>query len=298
MFFFLLKVIIRRLPPSMSEQTFLEQIVPLPEHDYFYYVPADWSLGQHASSRAYINFTQLDDVFQFKDKFDGYVFVDTKGVEYPAIVEFAPFQSLPKGKSRKTDNKCGTIETDPHFISFFAALNNEGGGDEGGLVGGTAAKTEMKMEYSYQIKDGTWRTKCIFFFNVTFNFNLTDKKITSTPLLEFLASKKQERRDEKRRKNEDKKKQRDDEKNRKKDDGSARSSSMGVADDKKKRDSRRGRRKDVANTIPDSIPEEVVFFSNLNQIKTKKSPLQRRQSQNSYLFHQIKLVSTMFLLRF
>lgn len=101
--------------------------------------------GQNATSRAYINFINEEDIFIFKDRFDGYVFVETKGgVEYPAMVEFAPFQGLPKSKSRKKDNKCNTIETDPDFIKFLNFLNSDTG--EG--------KPEMKMEYSYQIKDG------------------------------------------------------------------------------------------------------------------------------------------------
>lgn len=130
----------------MTEDEFLKQIDPIPEYDYFYFVPADYSLGENASCRAYINFIQQDDIFLFKDKFDGYVFVDTKGAEYPAVVEFAPFQGLPKIKSRKKDNKCGTIESDQHYISFLASLN----ADEN-----ETTKTEMKMEYSYQIKDGS-----------------------------------------------------------------------------------------------------------------------------------------------
>lgn len=45
---------------------------------------------------------------------------------------------------------------------------------------------------------------------------ITDQKITSTPLLEYLANVRQERRDERKRKTEDRKRQRDDEKQRKK----------------------------------------------------------------------------------
>lgn len=124
----------------MSEEMFLKQIEPIPDYDSFYFV-SDMSLG---SSRAYINFCNQDDIFIFKDKFDGYVFVD-KGVEYPAVVEFAPFQGLVKIKSRKKDNKCGTIETDPHFLQFLESLKQ----DEV-----ETGKPEMKLEYSYQIKDG------------------------------------------------------------------------------------------------------------------------------------------------
>ncbi|XP_055627976.1 regulator of nonsense transcripts 3A [Toxorhynchites rutilus septentrionalis] len=175
----LTKVVIRRLPPSMDEETFRKQIDPIPEYDDFYFVSGDWSLGKNASSRAYINFTTAEDIFLFKDKFDGYIFVDAKGVEYPAVVEYAPFQELPRNRSRKKDVKCGSIELDTHFIAFKEALEAE--------EKESAGKSKSKLEYSYKIKD--------------------EKKITSTPLLEFIAQKKQEKREEKRKKMEEKKKQ-------------------------------------------------------------------------------------------
>lgn len=139
-----IQVIVRRLPPTMSEEEFLKQIEPIPEHDYFYFVSADWTLGHNATCRAYINFCQQNDIFIFKDKFDGYVFVDAKGTEYPAIVEFAPFQGLPKGKSRKKDNKANSIDSEPHYLAFLEALQEQDADGKG----------EMKMEYSFQIKDG------------------------------------------------------------------------------------------------------------------------------------------------
>lgn len=74
------QVVARRLPPTMTEEEFLEAVSPLAEYDYFSYVPADKSLGAHAFSRAYINFKNTDDVFTFRDRFDSYVFVDKKGI--------------------------------------------------------------------------------------------------------------------------------------------------------------------------------------------------------------------------
>lgn len=128
----------------MSEEDFVKQIAPVPEHDYFYFVSADWSLGANATCRAYINFLNHNDIFIFRDKFDGYVFVDNKGTEYPAIVEFAPFQGLPKTKSRKKDHKANSIENESHYLAFLEMLKKEE----------TEGKTELKMEYSFQIKDG------------------------------------------------------------------------------------------------------------------------------------------------
>uniref|UniRef100_A0A8C6XJF8 UPF3 domain-containing protein n=1 Tax=Naja naja TaxID=35670 RepID=A0A8C6XJF8_NAJNA len=68
------------------------------------------SLYPHMFSRAYINFKNQEDIVLFRDRFDGYVFIDHKGLEYPAIVEFAPFQKAAKKKSKKKDAKAGTID--------------------------------------------------------------------------------------------------------------------------------------------------------------------------------------------
>ena len=97
------------------------------------------------------------------------MFIDNvRGTDYPAIVEYAPFQGLPKSRARKKDKHAGTIETEQHFLNFLDMLKSEETETQ---------KTEPKLEYSYQIKD--------------------DKKITSTPLLEFLAAAKEEKREAK-----------------------------------------------------------------------------------------------------
>ncbi|KAM0733022.1 Regulator of nonsense transcripts 3A [Formica fusca] len=185
------KVVIRRLPPTMTQDQFLEQVSPLPEHDHLYFVKADMSLGQFAFSRAYINFIEQQDIFVFREKFDNYVFIDSKGVEYPAVVEFAPFQRLPKKRAgKKKDLKCGTIESDLYFISFLESLKNQ-------EVDPSVAQS--KTEYSYQPPDNTV------------------KKITTTPLLEYLKLRKQEKqrlrdekREERRRRDMEKRRTRDD----------------------------------------------------------------------------------------
>lgn len=162
-----MQVIVRRLPPTMTEEDFLKQIEPVPDHDYFYFVSADWSLGVNATCRAYINFCNQSDIFIFRDKFDGYVFVDSRGSEYQAIVEFAPFQGLPKGKSRKKDHKANTIETEPHYLAFLDSLKDEE----------TDGKSEMKMEYSFQIKDGKF-AYIGYYFRKNFIFDFCCLSIT------------------------------------------------------------------------------------------------------------------------
>ncbi|XP_041974767.1 regulator of nonsense transcripts 3B [Aricia agestis] len=176
----LTKIIVRRLPPTMTEEAFLEQVSPIPEHDHFYFAKPDLSLGNNVYARAYINFVNVDDIYLFRDKFDGYVFVDEKGVEYVGIVEYAPFQRIIK-KKKKKDPKCGTIESDPVYQEFIENLNKE-----------QEPENQPKLEYSYPVND------------------TSDKKIQTTPLLEYLASRKLDKRgrDERRRRENDKRKMR------------------------------------------------------------------------------------------
>ncbi|XP_053672703.1 regulator of nonsense transcripts 3A [Anopheles nili] len=201
------RVVIRRLPPSMTEELFCEQISvdgQLPNYDDFYFVGPDWTLGHHASCRAYLNFTNPEDIFRFADSFDGYTFVDAKGLEYQAVVEYAPFQKLPKNRSRKKDLKCNSIETDTHFTAFKEALEAE---EREALHGrGT-------QEFSFKLEQ--------------------EEKTTTTPLLEYIAQRKQEKRDEKRRKQEEKRRIREEE--------------------------RHMRKTQIAKAIPAAIQEDIEF---------------------------------------
>ncbi|KAF6376948.1 UPF3A regulator of nonsense mediated mRNA decay [Rhinolophus ferrumequinum] len=113
------KVVIRRLPPSLTKEQLEEQLHPLPAHDYFEFFTADLSLYPHLYSRAYINFRNPDDILLFRDRFDGYIFIDNKGLEYPAVVELAPFQKIAKRKLKKKDAKTGSIEDDLEYKKFL-----------------------------------------------------------------------------------------------------------------------------------------------------------------------------------
>lgn len=112
-------MVIRRLPPCLTKEQLEEQLHPLPAHDYFEFCTADPSLYPHLYSRAYINFRNPEDILLFRDRFDGYVFIDNKGLEYPAVVEFAPFQKISKKKLKKKDAKAGSIEDDPEYRKFL-----------------------------------------------------------------------------------------------------------------------------------------------------------------------------------
>ncbi|CAH3184993.1 unnamed protein product, partial [Porites evermanni] len=73
-------VVIRRLPPSLTEDQLKEELGELPEHDFFYFVGSDMSFGPISFARAYINFKNRDDIIKFRDQFDGYRFVNSKGI--------------------------------------------------------------------------------------------------------------------------------------------------------------------------------------------------------------------------
>ncbi|CAG5118812.1 unnamed protein product, partial [Candidula unifasciata] len=163
-------VVIRRLPPTLTPEEFLEQVSPLPDYDFFYFVRADMSLGQNAFTRAYVNFLSPEDIFIFRDKFDGYVFLDAKGGEYPAIVEFAPFQKVPKKKTKKLDTKIGLIEQDSDYKKFLESLSNP---QEASPVSLDAMVAEVETKENNLAKLGSTRV--------------------TTPLLDYLRKRREER---------------------------------------------------------------------------------------------------------
>ncbi|KAK7603435.1 hypothetical protein V9T40_003434 [Parthenolecanium corni] len=160
------KVVIRKLPGSMTEQSFLESVSPLFDHDYFYFIEGENpSFGEFNYSRAYINFLNMDDVFNFTSKFDDYVFLDNTGQEYPALVEYAPFQRIPKNRNRKNDSLCGTIDEDPEFQEFLRQLESE--------------------EHDHKPNQITEH-----YFDLANDDN--EEKVTTTPLIEYITSRKNE----------------------------------------------------------------------------------------------------------
>eukprot|EP01102_Stenamoeba_stenopodia_P005377 TRINITY_DN1599_c0_g1_i1.p1 TRINITY_DN1599_c0_g1~~TRINITY_DN1599_c0_g1_i1.p1 ORF type:complete len:380 (+),score=90.25 TRINITY_DN1599_c0_g1_i1:59-1141(+) len=115
-----IKVVVRRLPNTLTEEAFLTAIEKWKEHyDGFYFVAG--KLGR-SSTRAYLNFKDPAQVFDFYEKFSVHAFVDNKGGEYRAVIEYAPYQKMPKGR-RRQDQRRGPLETDPDFVKFVEQLN-------------------------------------------------------------------------------------------------------------------------------------------------------------------------------
>ncbi|KAI9541557.1 Regulator of nonsense transcripts 3B [Dissostichus eleginoides] len=181
------KIVIRRLPPSLTKEELEEQLQPLPEMDYLEFFSNDTSLFPHLFARAYINFKHQEDIVLFRDRFDGYVFIDSRGQEYTAVVEFAPFQKTAKKRSKKKDAKCGTIAEDPDYNKFLEIYN----GDDDKMA---STPETLLEEIEAKSKE------------------LVAKK--TTPLLDFLKNKqriREEKKEERRRRELERKRVRDEE---------------------------------------------------------------------------------------
>ena len=159
----LTKIVIRRLPPKLIKEEFLEAIDPIAEHNYFRFVKADNDLDRKASySRAYINFVNVQDVFLFKEKFDGYVFIDRFGNESQCLVEYSAYQKIPNVNKETLDTEANTINEDQEFIAYKEKLE----------------KNEVKKE-----------TPQTLLKTIVKHTNEKKEKETSTSLLNFIKEK-------------------------------------------------------------------------------------------------------------
>ena len=115
-----IKVVIRKLPPDLTEEKFQEALSDdVPSYSYYYFVAGDPNPGNFSFSRAYFAFIDEASIVPFRDKYDGLYLESENGLKYRAIVEFAPYQGIPKKTKRKPDARIGTIEQDPDYQAFL-----------------------------------------------------------------------------------------------------------------------------------------------------------------------------------
>lgn len=114
------KVVLRHLPPTISQSAFMEQIDArfAGRYNWFSFRLGKNSLKHQFYSRAYIDFKRPEDVIEFAEFFDGHVFVNEKGTQFKTIVEYSPSQRVPKQWSKK-DGREGTISKDPEYLEFL-----------------------------------------------------------------------------------------------------------------------------------------------------------------------------------
>ncbi|XP_044461885.1 regulator of nonsense transcripts UPF3-like [Mangifera indica] len=117
------KVVVRNLPPAITQVIFIEQIdgVFAGRYNWVSFRQGKTSQKHRSCSRAYIDFKRPEDVLDFADFFNGHVFVNEKGAQFKAIVEYAPSQRVPKQSSKK-DGREGTILKDPEYLEFLEVI--------------------------------------------------------------------------------------------------------------------------------------------------------------------------------
>ncbi|CEG66812.1 hypothetical protein RMATCC62417_03331 [Rhizopus microsporus] len=124
------KVVVRRLPPLLQEDVLMEAVKPWINEqttDYSFFVPGKIpkSKGkENIFSRAYFHLKTMEAVIAFHQGFDGRPFTDSRGNESRAVVEFAPYQKIPK-EHKTTDARQGTIDEDPDYVEFLNFLEAE-----------------------------------------------------------------------------------------------------------------------------------------------------------------------------
>ncbi|EGF83414.1 hypothetical protein BATDEDRAFT_84963 [Batrachochytrium dendrobatidis JAM81] len=121
------KIVVRRLPPTLPRDAFFNTISKWLDYiDWSEYVSGKLAkklAKQNVFSRAYLNFIDCDSVLDFFKSCNGHLFVDSKGNEHRAVVEFAPFQRF--CKQRKTiDPLVNTLDADADYQAFLQSLSD------------------------------------------------------------------------------------------------------------------------------------------------------------------------------
>lgn len=124
------KVVVRRLPPTLPQNILLEAVNSLAfikdKYEWSSFIngkASDKPSKSRVFSRAYFRFTDSISAVKFMETFNGHVFIDSKGVQDQAVVEFAPYRKTPK--QARTDPKQGTIEEDPEYQDFLVSLTQQ-----------------------------------------------------------------------------------------------------------------------------------------------------------------------------
>ncbi|KAL2335796.1 hypothetical protein Fmac_010242 [Flemingia macrophylla] len=117
------KVVIRHLPPSLTQSDLFQHIDShfASRYNWFSFRPGTTAHKRQRHSRAYIDFNSPHDVFEFAEFFHGHVFVNERGAQHKAIVEYAPSQRVPKPSTKK-DGREGTIYKDPDYLEFLKLI--------------------------------------------------------------------------------------------------------------------------------------------------------------------------------
>eukprot|EP00958_Prasinococcus_capsulatus_P013415 scaffold1383_cov360-Prasinococcus_capsulatus_cf.AAC.6 len=122
------KVVIRSLPPTMS-QTAFEECLRSKElegkYNYLAYAGGKVKPYRTVSSVAWLNFPDEVDLQRFYEHFHGHVFFNERGAPFKACVEYAPMQKVFSNARARKDRYAGTITEDRDYIEFLKDLDQQ-----------------------------------------------------------------------------------------------------------------------------------------------------------------------------
>ncbi|KAL6357557.1 hypothetical protein LRP88_07728 [Fusarium phalaenopsidis] len=174
------KLVIRRLPPGMTQEEFVSILGNAWELgkgrvDWFSFAPGKISTDPSKPSRpgrAYVHVMRKDDIMALNDAVRTAVWEDAKATFTnpsligPPSVEFAIYKKIP-GNKKRTDARQGTIDQDPEFMAFLEDLANpappkeNAEGEEGDDIGKAETKVTttplieyLKEKKANKAKDG------------------------------------------------------------------------------------------------------------------------------------------------
>ncbi|KAH7179676.1 Smg-4/UPF3 family-domain-containing protein [Fusarium flagelliforme] len=167
------KLVIRRLPPGMTEAEFVsilgsEWELGKGKVDWFEFAQGKISTDPSKPSRpgrAYVHVLRKDDILPLSEAVRNAIWEDAKAsfnnpsLIGPPAVEFAIYKKVPSNKKR-TDARQGTIDQDPEFMAFLEEQTNPAPPKE-----------------TFEGEEGD-------------DLGKTEAKVTTTPLIEFLKEKK------------------------------------------------------------------------------------------------------------
>ncbi|KAF4979699.1 hypothetical protein FZEAL_4127 [Fusarium zealandicum] len=167
------KLVIRRLPPGMTQAEFVSILgsdweLGKGRVDWFSFAHGKISTDPSKPSRpgrAYVHVMRKDDIMALSDAVRTAVWEDAKAsfnspsLIGPPSVEFAIYKKVP-GNKKRTDARQGTIDQDPEFMAFLEELANP-----------------VLPRENLEGEDGD-------------DIGKVEAKVTTTPLIEYLKEKK------------------------------------------------------------------------------------------------------------
>lgn len=117
------KVVIRNLPHNLPEKEFFELISKYKTKiNWSNYIPGQSTSLYVRPSIAFLNFTNVEDLYEFAKEFDGHILITKKGKKHKISVEFAPFQKISDNQIGSDDPRRGTILKDENYLKFLEQL--------------------------------------------------------------------------------------------------------------------------------------------------------------------------------